>query len=55
MRSLGEIEQAISKLSREELFFHYRAVAVQRSSDYVWFWIGHHSEYDRIIQGSESL
>jgi hypothetical protein len=30
---------------------HYRAVAVEDGSDMVWFWIGHHSEYDRIITG----
>ena len=28
---------------------HYRAVAVEDGSDIVWFWIGHHSEYDRFI------
>jgi len=28
---------------------HYRAVAVQDGEDYVWFWIGHHSEYDRLL------
>jgi hypothetical protein len=28
---------------------HYRAVAVQEGNDFVWFWIGHHSEYDRLI------
>ena len=28
---------------------HYRAVAVQEGSDFVWFWIGHRSEYDRLI------
>ena len=28
---------------------HYRAVAVQDGDDFVWFWIGHHSEYDRLI------
>lgn len=28
---------------------HYRAVAVEKGSDVVWFWIGHHSEYDRLI------
>ncbi len=28
---------------------HYRAVAVEDGSDMVWFWIGHHSEYDQII------
>lgn len=28
---------------------HYRAVAVQRENDLVWFWIGHHSEYDKLL------
>jgi hypothetical protein len=28
---------------------HYRAVAVESENDIVWFWIGHHSEYDQII------
>jgi hypothetical protein len=28
---------------------HYRAVAVQDAEDVVWFWIGHHSEYDRLL------
>jgi len=28
---------------------HYRAAAVQEGDDVVWFWIGHHSEYDRIL------
>jgi len=30
---------------------HYRAAAIEDGSDIVWFWIGHHSEYDRIISG----
>lgn len=30
---------------------HYRAVAVEDGDDVVWFWIGHHSEYDQIIGG----
>lgn len=29
---------------------HYRAVAVEDAGDMVWFWIGHHSEYDRLIK-----
>ena len=29
---------------------HYRAIAIQDGDDFVWFWIGHHSEYDRLIQ-----
>jgi len=28
---------------------HYRAAAVEDGSDMVWFWIGHHTEYDRLI------
>lgn len=28
---------------------HYRAVAVREGEDFVWFWIGHHSEYDHLI------
>jgi hypothetical protein len=28
---------------------HYRAAAVQEGSEAVWFWIGHHSEYDQLI------
>lgn len=29
---------------------HYRAVAVQDGDIFAWFWIGHHSEYDHLIQ-----
>ncbi|WP_442485847.1 ParE family toxin-like protein [Aeoliella sp. SH292] len=28
----------------------YRALAIEDESGYVWVWIGHHSEYDRIIK-----
>lgn len=28
---------------------HHRALAVERGSDRVWFWIGTHAEYDRLI------
>jgi hypothetical protein len=28
---------------------HYRAVAVEDGSDLVWLWIGHHSEYERLL------
>ena len=30
---------------------HYRAIAVENGSDIIWFWIGHHSEYDVIVAG----
>lgn len=29
---------------------HYRALAVEDGSDLVWFWIGSHAEYDRLLQ-----
>jgi len=29
----------------------YRALARQRAEGLVWFWIGHHRDYDRFLQG----
>ena len=29
---------------------HYRALARERPEGLVWFWIGHHGEYDQMIQ-----
>ena len=28
---------------------HHRAVAVEDRSDMVWFWIGTHAQYDRLL------
>jgi hypothetical protein len=28
---------------------HYRAVAVEENAELVWFWIGPHDEYDKLI------
>ena len=28
---------------------HYRALAVEQGGDVVWFWVGPHAEYDRLI------
>ncbi|WP_269540282.1 type II toxin-antitoxin system RelE family toxin [Cerasicoccus fimbriatus] len=28
---------------------HYRAIAIQSDDQIVWFWIGHHSEYDKLL------
>ena len=33
---------------------HFRAVAVERGSDLVWFWIGRHDEYESILSGRQS-
>ena len=30
---------------------HHRALAVEEGSDVVWFWIGRHDEYERLIGG----
>ena len=30
---------------------HYRVLAKERSEGLVWFWIGHHSDYDRLLGG----
>lgn len=29
---------------------HYRVLAHDRAEGAVWFWIGHHSEYDQLIK-----
>lgn len=29
---------------------HYRVLAKERSDGLVWFWIGHHSEYDQLLK-----
>jgi hypothetical protein len=29
---------------------HYRALAVERDYGFLWFWIGSHAEYDRLIR-----
>jgi hypothetical protein len=28
---------------------HYRALAVESGTDLVWFWIGSHADYDRLV------
>lgn len=28
---------------------HHRALAVEHESDFLWFWIGTHAEYDRLV------
>ena len=29
---------------------HYRALAVERPYGFLWFWIGTHAEYDKLIK-----
>jgi hypothetical protein len=33
---------------------HFRAVAVERAPDPVWFWIGRYDEYESFIDGRQS-
>ncbi|MGH7412000.1 MAG: hypothetical protein ACREJ6_13195, partial [Candidatus Methylomirabilis sp.] len=28
---------------------HYRALAVESGEDLIWFWIGTHAEYDKLV------
>ncbi len=28
---------------------HYRALAYRENEEFIWFWIGSHAEYDRLI------
>jgi hypothetical protein len=28
---------------------HYRALAIEDGADLVWFWIGSHADYDRLV------
>jgi hypothetical protein len=34
---------------------HYRALARVRAEGLVWFWIGHHSDYERLLKGGRKL
>ena len=29
---------------------HYRALAVEAADGFIWFWVGTHAEYDRLIK-----
>ena len=32
---------------------HFRAVAVEKGANLVWFWIGRHDEYGSILEGRQ--
>jgi len=40
----------VGKFLSVRIGIHYRSVAVEDGQDVVWFWIGHHSEYERVIR-----
>jgi hypothetical protein len=31
---------------------YYRALAIEDSEDYIWFWIGNHDEYENMVKKS---
>ncbi len=39
----------IGRIWSARVGIHYRAAAVEDEADIVRFWMGHHSEYDRLI------
>jgi hypothetical protein len=39
----------VGQLWSARVGIHYRALARLRGGEYHWFWIGHHSEYDRYL------
>ena len=41
----------IEKFWSARVGLHYRALARDRAEGLVWFWIGHHGEYERLLKG----
>ena len=39
----------VGRLWSVRIGLHYRALAVRQEDTLVWFWIGAHSEYDRLL------
>jgi hypothetical protein len=40
----------VGKLWSARVGLHYRALATEVDGDLVWFWIGSHTEYDRLTK-----
>jgi hypothetical protein len=40
----------VGKLWSARAGSHYRALAVEDGSDFIWVWIGPHDEYERMIK-----
>jgi hypothetical protein len=40
----------VGKLWSARVGLHYRVLATEVDGDLVWFWIGSHAEYDRLIK-----
>ncbi len=39
----------VKKFKSVRIGIHYRALGIEADSDVVWFWIGSHSDYDKLI------
>lgn len=42
----------LGKLWSVRVGLHYRALAAEVDDGLLWFWIGTHAEYDRLVAGS---
>lgn len=43
------------KLWSVRVGIHHRTLALPDASGFLWFWIGTHTEYDRLTSGQQSL
>ena len=41
----------VGRIRSVRVGLHYRALAVEVDDGFVWFWIGTHADYDRLIAG----
>jgi hypothetical protein len=41
--------KAIGRFWSARIGAHYRALAIRDGEDFVWFWIGSHASYDRLL------
>ena len=39
----------VGKVWSARVGLHYRAIAVEVDGGYLWFWIGSHAEYDKLL------
>jgi hypothetical protein len=39
----------VGKFWSARVGLHYRTLGIEVDDGLIWFWIGHHSEYDRLI------
>lgn len=39
----------VGRLWSARVGLHHRALCVRRDDDFIWFWIGTHAEYDRLL------